>query len=57
MHADKLVSAGARRVKSISAVDENGKKMRNVEFDGTANRVKFKTQDKEFAYHIQLLEG
>jgi hypothetical protein len=57
IHIDKLVSTGDRRVKSISAVDENGEKIRNVEFEGTANRVKFRTQSKEFAYHIQLLEG
>jgi len=57
MRIDKLSATGGLRVKSISAVDEKGEKIRSVEFDGTANRVKFKTQSKEFAYHVLLLEG
>jgi hypothetical protein len=56
MRIDKLTATGGLRVKSISAVDENGEKIRNVEFNGTADRVKFETQSKEFAYHV-LLEG
>jgi hypothetical protein len=53
---DKLTVAGGRRVKSISAVDENGEKIRDVDFEDSSNRVKFHTQSKEFAYHL-LLEG
>jgi hypothetical protein len=56
MLIDKLAAAGGRQVKSISAVDESGNIIRDVEFDGSANRVKFHTQSKEFAYHL-LLEG
>ena len=56
MRIDKLTIAG-QRVKSISAVNEDGEKVRSVDFDGAANRVKFKTQSKEFAYHIQIFEG
>jgi len=57
MRIDKLSDTGGLRVKSISAVDENGEKIRSVEFEGTADRVKFRTQSKEFAYHVLLLEG
>jgi hypothetical protein len=57
MRIDKLTATGGLRVKSISAVDEEGEKIRSVEFDGTANRVKFETKSKEFAYHVLLLEG
>jgi uncharacterized protein YkuJ len=53
---NKLSTAGTR-IKSIYAVDEDGEKIRNVKFDSMADRVKFRTQSKEFAYHIQLLEG
>ena len=57
MRIDKLTTAGGLRVKSISAVDSDGQKIRSVEFDATADIVKFKTQNKEFAYHILLMEG
>jgi len=57
MRIGKLTGTGGLRVKSISAVDSDGEKIRNVEFDGTADRVKFETQSKEFAYHVLLLEG
>ncbi|MFC1792805.1 hypothetical protein ACFL3Q_04390 [Planctomycetota bacterium] len=53
----ELTATGGLRVKSISAVDENGEKIRSVEFDSTAERVKFETQSKDFAYHVLLLEG
>jgi len=56
MRIDKLIATGSWRVQSITAVDENGEKIRNIEFDSSANRVKFRTQSKEFAYHL-LLEG
>jgi hypothetical protein len=57
MSIDKLTANVARRVKSISAMDEKGETVRSVEFDSTADRVKFKTQSEEFAYHVLLLEG
>jgi len=57
MRIDKLITARGLRIKSISAVNENGEKIRSVEFDGTVDRVKFKTQSREFAYHVLLLEG
>ena len=57
MRIDKLTATGGLRVKSISAVDEEGEKICSVEFDGTAERVKFETKSKEFAYHVLLLEG
>ena len=57
MRIDKFAANGGLRVTSISAVDEKGEKIRSVEFDSTANRVKFRTQSKEFAYHVLLLEG
>ena len=57
MAIDKIIAGGGLQVKSISAVDENGEKIRSVEFDGAANRVKFRTRSKEFAYHLLLMEG
>jgi hypothetical protein len=57
MAIDKIIATGGLRVKSIFAVDENGEKIRSVEFNSTADRVKFETQSKDFAYHVLLLEG
>jgi len=57
MAIDEIIAGGGLQVKSISAVDENGKKIRSVEYDGAANRVKFRTRSKEFAYHLLLMEG
>jgi hypothetical protein len=54
MRIDKLTASGGRQVKSISAVDENGIRIRDVEFNGSANRVKFHTRSEEFAYHVLL---
>jgi len=57
MNIEKLTAVGDLRVKSLSAVDEKGEKIRSVEFDGDANLLNFETQSKDFAYHVLLLEG
>jgi len=41
------------KIKSVTAVDEKGEKIRNVQFKGKADTVRFETRSGEFAYLLQ----
>ncbi len=53
LRIDNLTSSSAQ-VKSIHAVDADGRNIRTVEFDTKANLVKFQTHKNDFAYQISL---
>jgi hypothetical protein len=53
LRIDKLTGSSAQ-VKSVIAVDADGRNIRNVQFDTKANLVKFQTRKNDFAYQISL---
>ena len=50
----KLTSAGEAKVRSIVAVDENGREIRTVGFVTNGDVVELHTRKNEFAYHVFL---
>jgi hypothetical protein len=42
-----------RELKSVVAVDADGKKIRDVDFTVKGNLVEFETRENEFAYILQ----
>jgi len=54
LRTDKLADTKSATVKSVIAVDADGKNIRTVEFDAKGNMVSFRTRENEFAYKIML---
>jgi len=54
LRIDKLSGARNISVKSIIAVDSDGRNLRDVEFAAKEDVLEFQTRENEFAYHIFL---
>jgi hypothetical protein len=54
LRTDKLTGTKGKQAVSVTAIDADGKKIRNVEFDGKETLLMFQTRKNEFAYKIVL---
>ena len=54
LRVDKLTSIKGMQVKSITAINTDGTKIRSVKFDTKANLANFQTRKSEFAYQVLL---
>ena len=54
LRTDKLTGAANSKIKSITAIDIDGKKIRSVDYNTKTNTVWFQTRKNEFAYRISL---
>jgi hypothetical protein len=54
LRADKLTGTKGKQTASVTAIDADAKKIRNVKFDGKETLVRFQTRKDEFAYKIVL---
>jgi len=54
LRIDKLTGTKGATVKSVIAVDADGKNIRSVQFDTKANLANFQTRKSEFAYQVLL---
>jgi len=54
LNINKLTRTKVKQAESITAIDADGKNIRNIEFDAQNSQIQFQTRKSEFAYKIVL---